>query len=103
LRCGRGAQLVSSEQVTALVVVGKVGVPMKLHIHTSIGWHDCPNAGGACVLTASDVPNPEYQFFGGGNLPPGLAFDSATGILSGTPLTSGRWNRSFGRSDGTRS
>lgn len=44
---------------------------------------------------------PPYTFSVVGELPPGLALDSATGVVSGTPTTPGTYSFSVGVSDST--
>jgi hypothetical protein len=71
---------------------GKVGYHFSARVNYQIGLFQ-EGQTGSIEISKSYVVDPEYQMFvdTGEHLPPGLSFDTETGMLSGEPTALGKW------------
>jgi hypothetical protein len=85
-------------QNSSAMIQGQVGHRFSAFISYYIGFAPIVASGQSTSVNEPYVTDPEYALFGhdkeklsASGLPAGLVFDSATGMIEGTPRTPGKW------------
>ncbi len=93
---GAGAVLADVDGTQGVVM--EVGKSAELDIKYQIGWFEMPPGGGTMTQASSDIKDPQYALLwdqgtqNPSDYVPGLSFDGATGVYSGTPTAPGLWH-----------